>query len=126
MNVEVRHFVPGRLRLHIPELFRTGLVPEQILQRLTMPGAIRKIRSNRGCASVVIEYDRDVPGPIADLVRTLRARSAQHVLDAPRDGEEGNLPVAQPSPDTNIDGTSRKWPLAAPTLSLALAFVSGP
>ena len=83
MLVEVRHFVPGRLRLHIPELFRAAEDAEQIVERLAAPGSIHKIRSNRGCASVVIEFDHDIPGPIADLVRTLRLRSAEHVLEPP-------------------------------------------
>jgi len=125
MRVEVRHFVPGRLRLHVPDLFRSTQEPEQILQRLAVAGSLRKIRCNRGCASVVIEFDRDVPGPIGDLVRTLRQRSAGHVLEAAPDEEESSGLAVVPA-DRNIDGTSRKWPLALPTLSLALAFVTGP
>jgi hypothetical protein len=82
MFVEVRHFVPGRLRLYIPELFRSVDDAEHIVERLAATGAIRKIRGNRYCASLVIEYDHDVPGPIADLVRTLRLRSAEHILEA--------------------------------------------
>ena len=127
MLVEVRHFVPGRLRLHIPELFRATGDVEQTVERLAAPGAIRKIRGNSACASLVIEFDRDVPGPIADLVRTLRLRSAKHVLEAREaapNGEETDL-VPTPTSDQNVAGVSRPWPLAGPTLSLALAFAGG-
>jgi heavy metal translocating P-type ATPase len=135
MLVEVRHFVPGRLRLYIPDLFRRRLLqrnrkPEKILERLAASGCIRAIRSNRGCASVVIEFDCDVPGPIADLVRTLRSRAAEHILDgAPEGPPEGDASASLavvPAADRNIDGSSRGWPLAGPTISLALAFVTGP
>jgi heavy metal translocating P-type ATPase len=125
MRVEVRHFVPGRLRLHIPELFRACLDPEQVLQRLAAPGSILTTRSNPGCASVVIEFDHDFPGPIADLVRALRQRSAEHVWENAPEDEQTAVAVV-PSPEKNIDGTSRKWPLAMPTISLGLAFLTGP
>ena len=130
MLVEVRHFVPGRLRLFIPELFELGLyenaqTPEWIIQRVAAPGSIRKIRCNDACACVVIEFDHDIPGPIADLVRALRQRSVEHVLDAEPDGPETAV-AALPDPHKNADGTSREWPLAAPTISLALAFATGP
>ena len=128
MLVEVRHFIPGRLRLRIPELFRTSEVAEQIVERLAAPGSIRKIRSNRYCASVVIEFDRDVPGPIADLVRTLRLRSAERVLEAmegEHEGDEAKDLTPVPASPKDIGGASRKWQLAGPTVSLALGFVSG-
>ena len=133
MLVEVRHFVPGRLRLRIPELFRDGRDAEQIVERLAAPGSIRGIRGNRYCASVVIEFDRDVPGPIADLVLTLRLRPAGHfpqaigeVIEAAPEVDAGMDLIPTPASDRNHGGASRKWPLVGPTVSLALAFASGP
>jgi Cu2+-exporting ATPase len=130
MHVEVRHFIPGRLRLRVPELFRTDLFrsPEQVLELLAAPGSIRKIRCNRDCASVVVEFDHAVPGPIADLVRNLRQRSAEHLLDAGDDSclDEAVSKSVLPDPSRNVDGTSRKWPLAGSTISLALTFTSAP
>jgi hypothetical protein len=72
MKVEVRHFVPGRVRIYAPELFREEQSPDQLLQRIAAAGSILKVRSNRDCCSVVIEFHRDEPGPIADLVCLLR------------------------------------------------------
>ncbi len=121
MLAEVRHFVPGRLRLYIPELFRITRDTDQIVERLAAPGSIRKIRSNPACASIVIEFDHDVPGPIADLVRTLRMRSAQHVME-PQIEVVDAVPVSR----GNMENGLRKWSLAGPTVSLALAFITGP
>lgn len=123
MRVDVRHFVPGRLRLHLPDLFRDGQSPEPILERLAARGSIRKMRSNRGCACVVIEFDHDAPGPIADLVRALRERSRDHVPDAAETEESDGMALVPA--DRNVDGTSRSWPLVVPTVSLGLAFVPG-
>ena len=129
MHVEVRHFIPGRLRLFVPDLFRSELLPppEQVLQRLAAPGIIRSMRCNRGCASIVIEFDRDTPGPIADLVRTLRQRTAD-LLDTgclPAKETAGNQQVV-PNPSKNVDGTSRSWPLTGSTISLAMTFLTAP
>jgi heavy metal translocating P-type ATPase len=111
--------------LYLPDLFRDGQTPELTLERLAARGSIHKMRSNRGCATVVIEFDHDAPGPIADLVRALRARSRDHVLDPAPEGEESGSVEVLP-PDRNADGTSRRWPLAAPTVSLGLAFITNP
>jgi Cu2+-exporting ATPase len=129
MHVEVRHFIPGRLRLFVPDLFRSELLrpPEQVLERLAAPGIIRGMRCNRICASIVIEFDRDMPGPIADLVRALRQRTAD-LLDAeclPASETDGNQQVV-PNPGKNVEGTSRSWPLTGSTISLAMAFVTAP
>src|ERR1700689_2130684 len=81
MLVEVRHFIPGRVRLYIPDLFRADQNPEQILQRLAGNGAIDSIRINRPCRSGVIVFHKDLPGPLTYSVRPLRKKPVEHWLE---------------------------------------------
>ena len=83
MLVEIKHFIPGRVRLRAPELFCSGHDPATFLPRMVPEGAIRSIRCNPHCHSVVIEFDHDFPGPITDLVRTLRRLSDGKLIAPP-------------------------------------------
>ncbi|MBV8550240.1 MAG: cadmium-translocating P-type ATPase [Acidobacteriaceae bacterium] len=122
MLVDIRHFLPGRVRLYAPDLFKLEQDPDQFLQHIAAPGSILRLRSNRHCSSVVIEYQPDSPGPIADLVLALRRRPLKQLLD--RCAESAALPAA----DKQVSGVTaprREWwrlPLIAPTISLAIAF----
>jgi heavy metal translocating P-type ATPase len=124
MLVEVRHFIPGRVRLYVPDLFRADQSPEQILQRLAANGAIQSLRVNRQCRSVVIVFHRDTPGPITDIVRTLRHKPVEHLLEPGFDEAETMALAAE---DDKPSRTA-PWnlPLVWPTVSLALAFSASP
>jgi len=125
MIVEIRHFLPGRIRLYIPELFRADPDPERTLILLTPGDTIRTIRANPACASLVIEYDRKRPNVISDLLALLRRQTAKRLLELPAvpqligDGTPGNNP-----PPANL--APKQWPLIWPTVSLALTFMGGP
>ena len=129
MIVEIRHFIPGRLRLYAPDLFRSIQNPEEMLRRVAPPGSVLSIRANSACLSVVIEFHRDFPGPIADLVRALRRRSLGQLLllEAP----SSELPDSRAVTPAQSDASTKPapwWdiPLTGPTVSLVLAFFSGP
>ena len=124
MLVEVKHFIPGRVRLYVPDLFCARQSPEQILQCLVEAGAIHKIRTNRACRSVVIEFHRDLPGPITDLVRTLRHKPLEHLWEPGFD--EAALAVPELPAPTNGRAPLWKQPLVWPTVSLAIAFSASP
>jgi heavy metal translocating P-type ATPase len=129
MLVEVRHFFPGRVRLYVPELFRADHAPEQVLQWLAAPDAIVGIKVNRACSSVAIEYHKDHPDPITDLVRTLRHKALEHLLE-PGFEEAGTAVAIESAANLNGDAGKRAglWrsPLVGPTISLALAFSASP
>lgn len=121
MRVEVRHFTPGRVRLHVPDLFRLNPSPVSLLEQMAAPGGFRSIRANAGCASVVIEFDRDMPRPVADLVRALRNGDARKYHE---NGTSGETQIAVR--EMSADGVPKDWPLAGSTISLALAFSANP
>ncbi len=123
MLVEVRHFLPGRVRLYVPGLFRSNEPPDRTVEQLLPPDCVRKIRANRNCATIVIEYDRYRPGILADLMSRLRHALSMDALQA-RNGTGlaivpvDAVPARQPS----------RWriPLALPTVSFVLSFFVGP
>jgi Cu2+-exporting ATPase len=123
MLVEVKHFMPGRVRIYAPELFRLRQDPEEVLQRLAEPGSIQKLRANPQCFSMVIEFPRDSPGPIADLVLALRGGHARRLPEVERTEALAKIETVE------VLAQPRRWwnlPLLWPSISLALAFVSAP
>jgi heavy metal translocating P-type ATPase len=128
MIVEIRHFIPGRIRLHIPELFRADPDPARTLKLLAPTEVIHSLRANLSCASVVIGYDRNRPGVISDLLALLRRHTAKRLLGLPsippllEDGKPAG-PAINPPP-ANL--APKKWPLIWPTVSLGLTFFGGP
>src|SRR5277367_5408150 len=125
MLVEIRHFIPGRVRLYVPDLFRAEQNPEQIVQRLATNGAIESIRANAQCRSVVIVFHKDVPGQITDIVRKLRHKPIEHLLEAGFEEEETTTALEVKGGE---NGHTPIWnrPLVLPTVSLALAFSVSP
>src|SRR5271165_2815064 len=122
MLVEVRHFFPGRVRLYVPGVFGSSEVPEQIVQRMLASGAARRIRANRHCASIVVEYDHGRPGIVADLINRLRRASSVEALNSP--GAVIGVTVS-PAVPTRREMRPR-FPLTLPSASLLLSFFTGP
>jgi len=128
MIVDIRHFIPGRIRIYIPELFRADQDPCQTLKHLTGGDTIQTIRANRNCSSIVIEYDRKRPGAISDLLALLRRQTAKRILEHP------SIPaltteVSGPVPGNNRPPANlekKRWPLIWPTVSLGLCFFTNP
>jgi Cu2+-exporting ATPase len=130
MLVEVRSFFPGRIRLFVPGVFRSQHAPEQTIQILLPVEPVHKIRSNPHCYSIVIEYDHGNPGILADLIN--RLRRARTVEELTANGGESRALTSQAQPLSGqlpapVRKTTRPaFPLALPTVSLALCFFSGP
>jgi Cu2+-exporting ATPase len=125
MVVEIKHFIPGRVRFRAPELFASGHNPATFLPRMVPAGTIHSIRSNPHCHSVVIEFDHEFPGPITDLVRTLRRLSHGKLIQPP---PETALASAK-GPEVPAPEQKKRWwqwPLVLPSISLGLAFFVSP
>jgi Cu2+-exporting ATPase len=134
MELTIRHFLPGRVRLYMPVLYHEShLIDSAVLWLQKQPG-IESIRVNPACASVVIEYDRRKPEIWAqmsfflqtvtiDQLRLLITHAEQQVpphVQLPKPKEI----VAKSGPA--LKATSRRWPLALPSLSLVLASFTHP
>ena len=128
MELTVRHFIPGRLRLHIPSLCRRRALAEASLTWLRKRDGITSARINYDCACVIVEYDLAYEALLRAVIGRLRLMSIVElrnlVSSAPlADKDRTEVAVGR------LDGSQsllRRMPLALPTLSLALAFSANP
>ncbi len=61
MKLTIRHFMPGRVRLHIPLLYHESHLVDCAVEWLEKQAGIESVRVNSACASLVIEYNRRQP-----------------------------------------------------------------
>src|SRR5262249_17757242 len=128
MELTIRHFIPGRVRLHIPSLCRRRSLAEASLTWLRARDGIRSARINYDCACLIVEYDVAYEALLRAVIGRLRLMSIDELRslviatdvgdDAPTERASGRLAESQ--------SLLRRGPLALPTLSVALAFSTNP
>jgi heavy metal translocating P-type ATPase len=128
MELTIRHFIPGRVRLHIPSLCRRPTLAEAALAWLRGRPGIKSARVNYDCASLVVEYDVAQEMLLRAMIGRLQLMSVGElralVALAPAAGER---PASHAS--GRLDATQsllRRVPLVLPTLSVGLAFSTNP
>jgi len=147
MDFAVRHYLPGRVRLHVPELCRKPPLAEAVVGWLRQQSGVKAARLNFDCASLVLEYDVIYQPGVRALLERWRQASLTEVEDffaanggtvgqalrSPRsalltpakqsDTKNSNVPPTR----SEVPGLfSAQSPLALPTLSVAMAFASNP
>jgi heavy metal translocating P-type ATPase len=128
MEFAVRHFIPGRLRLFVPWIYRRRVLAQTMLDWLRAQASIRRARINYDCASLVIEYDTaDEP-----LLRALLGRLRLMTVDELR-LLLGSAPGADTAPAAararqphTPPFVGRTAPLALPSVSLLMALSTNP
>src|SRR5215470_4324491 len=128
MELTIRHFIPGRVRLHVPSLGRRRSLAEASLKWLRARDGIRSARINYDCACLIVEYDVAHEALLRAVIGRLRLMSIAELRslvsptdigdDAPSERANGRLDDSQ--------SLLRRVPLALPTLSVALAFSANP
>jgi P-type E1-E2 ATPase len=128
MELTIRHFIPGRVRLHVPSLGRRRSSAEASLRWLRARDGIRSARINYDCACLIVEYDVAHEALLRAVIGRLRLMSIAELRslviptdlgdDAPSERASGRLDESQ--------SLLRRVPLALPTLSVALAFSANP
>ncbi len=128
MELTVRHFIPGRVRLHVPSLGRRRSLAEASLKWLRARDGIRSARINYDCACLIVEYDVAHEALLRAVIGRLRLMSIAELRslviptdlgdDVPSERASGRLDESQ--------SLLRRVPLALPTLSVALAFSANP
>ena len=142
MEVTVRHYVPGRMRLHVPELARKAALAEAALAWLRTQPGISTARLNEACASLVIEYDRVYEPILQGVLTHLRGVSSRELATfvaasaevRPKAGVSPQAVPSKPVPKSAAAPTkgevpglfSSESPLGLPTLSLLMAFSANP
>lgn len=129
MELTIRHFIPGRVRLHVPALSRRQSLAEAALAWLRGRPGINSARINYVCASLVIEYDAAHESMLKEMIGRLRLISIgelQALVAA--GGAVQNLPATSAN-GSHLNATQsglRRIPLVLPTLSVGLAFSMNP
>jgi heavy metal translocating P-type ATPase len=142
MEVAVRHYLPGRLRLHVPELARKAALSKAALIWLRTQPGISNVRFNEACASLVVEYDRAhelMLQGILDYLKSVSPRQLATFVAAsggakPEAGRSPQAVSSKPAPKSTGAPTrgevpgllSAQSPLGLPTLSLLMAFSANP
>lgn len=128
MDVAIRHYIPGRVRLHVPALCRRQSLAEAALGWLRAQSGIKAARVNYDCASVVVEYEPAQEETLRSLIGRLRLMSVGDlgVLLAATGIVGPETPAAVTRRLGDLSPPSTHTSLVLPTISLALAFVANP
>jgi cation-transporting P-type ATPase C len=120
------HAIPGRIRLRIGALRTPSASATSLLTWLQSQDWVKAARINHDCASLVVEYDIEQQETLEGMLELLAGLSLGDV-----EAFLGAL-TAEPAAET-AEGSRgaykpprQNWPLALPTLSLALAFSTNP
>ncbi len=124
MEFSVRHFIRGRIRLHVPSLCRKPKLAEGAVVWLQAQQGVKGARLNPACATLVIEYDPNYE----PVLRGMLGRLSLMSLDDLRVLFKGLPAVAHPAVPTPAQRGPllRRTPLVLPTISLAMAFSLNP
>src|SRR6516162_7842398 len=128
MEFSVRHFISGRIRLHLPSLCRKQKLAEAALTWLQAQQGIKSARLNFACGCLIIEYDPSFEGILRATLGRLSLMSLDELalLVAPEKGAAvAPRPAAVPGGPAR-DSVWRRTPLGLPTLSLLMAFSANP
>ena len=127
MEFSVRHYMKGRVRLYIPDLCRDRGLSENAIGWLKQQQAVRNVRINYDCSSLVIDFDpkyeelfRNLFGRLRLITKNdLAAIISMGLSESPTRHEARELL-------NNNAGRIPNYPLTLPTLSLVMAFTANP
>jgi Cu2+-exporting ATPase len=128
MEFSVRHFISGRIRLHLPSLCRKQKLAEAAVVWLETQQGVKQVRMNYACASMVIEYDPGFEGVLRGTLGRLSLLSLDDLrvlFDPGKNPPGAQRSVSLPRPATRPPIWSRT-PLGLPTVSLLMAFSFNP
>jgi hypothetical protein len=88
MEFSVRHFISGRIRLHLSSLCRRRKLAEAALAWLQAQPGIQGARLNFACGCLIIEYDSSIEGVLRATLGRLSLMSLDELqlLVAPEKG----------------------------------------
>src|SRR5271168_621184 len=108
MNFSIRHAMPGRLRLNVPELCRKRSLAEAVLRWLGAQSGVKAARINYDCASLVLEYDPAQEPLLRLLLGRFRNASVEDIKALAASAPAGSGASAQAS----MPAVSKQMPLA--------------
>lgn len=128
MDVAIRHYIPGRVRLHVPALCRRESLAEAALGWLRAQSGIKAARVNYDCDCVIVEYEPAQEQSLRSLIGRMRLMSVGDLraLLVTTGGAATEAPAAVARRMGDLSLPLVRTPLTLPTISLGLAFVANP
>jgi heavy metal translocating P-type ATPase len=126
MEFSIRHAIPGRVRLHVPVLCVSTSTTEAALEWLRNHDFIHEITAKYDCASLIVRYEHarvDELNTLLNMLAGLDLRGIEQWLAVRNAGAAKDI---TPPARKQFEHKRRRWPLALPSLSLALAFSADP
>jgi heavy metal translocating P-type ATPase len=120
MEYSFRHSIPGRVRLHVPDLCRKPAFAETFLGWLRGQSGVRSARINYDCASLVLEYEPAQEPLLLALLQQIKTMALAELKAFI------SCAATTPTPQPQAAAISKQSPLALPTLSLMMAFSTNP
>jgi P-type Cu2+ transporter len=123
MQFSVRHWIPGRIRLHVPVLASQTPATVKVVTWLAAQKGIRSARVNHACASLVVTYDETRRALIETMLAYLvwlSPRDLVALVDAaePTDPPSQTATSLQAASASSTDTPSRQLTIA-PTITPA-------
>src|SRR3974390_3107258 len=132
MELTIRHFIPGRVRLHVPALCRRRSLAEAAQAWLRARTEIKSVRINYDCACLIVEYHLAHEDLLRAMIGRMRLMSLPELRQLMALAGEHDERTAEPRVGQlvgQLDGSAsplRRMPLALPTVSVALALSANP
>lgn len=126
MDYSIRHFIPGRIRLHIAAFCAPSPLAESILSWLQKQDYITKAWINYDCASLVVEFDKEQTPLLEEQLALMGSFSLNELDQLLRSLDPTGAAVAVGAVRSAQGKPKQRWPLVLPTVSLALAFSASP
>jgi len=127
MEFAVRHYMKGRARLYIPDLCRDRILSQNAIGWLTQQQAVRNVRINYECSSLIIDFDPKYEELFRNLFGRLKLITIQDLAAIVSMGLSES-PARHEAKELLNNNKSKipNYPLTLPTLSLAMAFWANP
>lgn len=126
IQYEVRHAIPGRIRLHVPAIREIDGIEKSCHSLLRAHTGIKQVRINRESASVIISYDLSNKTLSENLRNALRSVTIPMLLSLASRQDDSENTAGTEELASNADITAAWRPLALPTASLALSLAGMP
>src|SRR5271166_323273 len=79
MEFAVRHFFPGRVRVHAPTVCVRRTLAEATLAWLRKLPGVRSARINYECSSLIVEYDKQNDAVVRELIGHVRGLTIEEL-----------------------------------------------
>jgi len=126
MDYSIRHYLPGRVRLYVPAFCGASPLAHSVLFWLQKQDFVVNARINFECAALVVEFDPLHTKQLKDQLTMLGQLSLSDLNLMLESLEQRSTAVAIGVARGAQGHPKKRWPLALPTLSLALAFSANP